>query len=115
MDTLIAVILVTLVALCVVMVGWAVYRLWRAGICEEGGLLMQRVLEREGVSLESREDYATLARAVVAARRCVLCQDHDTCLAWLEGKAAIPLDHFCPNADLIAKLKAESAEFSAAR
>jgi hypothetical protein len=28
-------------------------------------------------------------------------------VAWLEGESGVPLNHFCPNAELIAQLKAE--------
>ncbi len=106
MDALIeAAALAALVTLAV-MVGVVVYRLGRAGRREEP-LLLHRVLEREAVSLEGRTDQETLVQAAGAARRCLLCRHRETCLAWLGGETGTPLERFCPNADLIARLKAE--------
>ena len=107
MDTLIITATVALLGGLAVAAGLVVYRLWRAGMREERVLLMHRVLERESVSLDGCTDKSTLAQAAIAARRCLLCRDRETCVAWLEGEAAVPLDRFCPNADLIARLKAD--------
>ena len=81
------------------------YRLWRAGMREGGQLLLHRVLEREGVSLEGCTDEAVLGRAGAAARGCLLCRDQATCLAWLEGDAPASLQQFCPNAEMIGDLR----------
>jgi hypothetical protein len=107
MDALIITAAVVLLGGLAVAAGLVVFRLWRAGMREERALLMHRVLDREGVSLDGCTDKGTLAQTAAAARRCLLCRDRETCLAWLEGEAAVPLDRFCPNADLIARLKAE--------
>jgi hypothetical protein len=85
--------------------GVMTYRLWRAGMRQKGSLLMHRVLEREGVSLEGCADEAVLARTSAAARGCLLCRDQATCLAWLEGDAPVSLQQFCPNAEMIADLR----------
>jgi hypothetical protein len=106
MDALIAAAAVAVLGGLAVAAGVVVYRLWRAGIREER-LLMHRVLEREGVNLDGCTDKGTLADTAAAARRCLLCRDRETCLAWLEGDAGVPLERFCPNADLIARLKAQ--------
>lgn len=106
MDTLIAAAAVAVLSALTVMVGVVVYRLGRAGACQ-GPLLLHRVLEREEVSLEGHTDRATLTQTAAAARRCVLCRDRETCLAWLGGEPDMPLERFCPNADLIGRLKTE--------
>ena len=107
MDTLITTAAVVLLGGLAIAAGLVVYQLWRAGMREGRSLLMHRVLEREGVSLDGCTDRGTLAQTAAATRRCLLCRDRETCVAWLEGEAAVPLDRFCPNADLIARLKAE--------
>jgi hypothetical protein len=107
MDALIAAAAVAVLGALVLAAGLMAYRLWCAGVREERALLMHRVLEREGVTLDGCADKGTLAQTAAAARRCLLCRDRETCVAWLEGDAAVPLDRFCPNADLIARLKAE--------
>ena len=87
--------------------GLNVYRLWRAGMREERALLMHRVLEHEGVRLDGCTDASVLTQTAHAARSCLLCRGKETCIAWLEGEATVPLDHFCRNADLIARLRAD--------
>jgi hypothetical protein len=88
--------------------GWAGLRLWRAVLREDRPVLMHRVLEREGLSLAGNRDTMELARAAAAIRRCVACRERETCLAWLEGDDTTAFERFCPNADLIAGLKAEA-------
>lgn len=105
MDMLITAAAGLLPGALLVMAGVMSYRLWRAGMREGGRLLMHRVLEREGVSLEGCTDEAVLARAGAAARSCLLCRDRATCLAWLEGHGSAPLRHFCPNAEMIGDLR----------
>ena len=107
MDTLIITAVVVLLGSLVVAAGLVAYQLWRAGVREERILRMHRVLEREGVSLDGCTETGTLAQTAAAARRCLLCRERETCLAWLEGEVGVPLERFCPNADLIARLKAD--------
>lgn len=107
METIITAAVVAILAGLAVAAGLVVYRLWRAGMREERALLMHRVLEREGVNLDGCADKGTLAQTAVAARRCLLCRHRETCVAWLEGETAVALERFCPNADLIARLKAD--------
>lgn len=107
MDTLVITAAVALFCALAVAAALVTYRLWRAGMREERTLLMHRVLEREGVILDGCTEKATLAQTAAAARRCLLCRDRETCLAWLEGDESVPLGRFCPNADLIARLQAE--------
>jgi hypothetical protein len=38
-----------------------------------------------------------------------VCGEWEQCRAWLEGEAGTGHEAFCPNADLIARLKAEQA------
>ena len=83
------------------------FRLWRAGADGERDLLLHRVLKRKGLNLDGRTDDATLGQMAAATRTCLLCRDRGTCLAWLEGDASVPLEHFCPNADLLARLQSE--------
>jgi len=86
-------------------VGVMTHRRWRAGLRQVRPLLIYRVLEREGVSLAGCTDPGTLARAGRAVRACVMCQDRATCLAWLNGDKSVPLQQFCPNADVIGRLR----------
>jgi hypothetical protein len=92
---------------CALIVGFLAYNIWRAGLQQERILLMHRVLEREGVSVEGCTEKATLIQTAAAARRCLLCRHQETCVAWLVGEHAACLAEFCPNAGLIARLKAE--------
>ena len=61
MDVLITAAAVAVLGGLTLMAGLMGYRLWRAGMREEGALLMHRVLEREGVSLDGCTDKGTLA------------------------------------------------------
>jgi hypothetical protein len=70
MDALIAIAAVALLGGLVVAAGLLTYRLWRAGMREERQLLMHRVLEREGVSLDGCTDRGTLTQTAAATRRC---------------------------------------------
>jgi hypothetical protein len=106
MDTLIAAAALAVLGTLTVLVGVVVYRLGRAGACQEP-LLLHRVMEREKASLDGRTDQTTLVQAAAAARRCILCRERETCLAWLGEETDTPLERFCPNADLITRLKAE--------
>jgi hypothetical protein len=89
--------------------GWAVHGLWRAVIREDRPVLMHRMLERQGLSLERLEYSTELKQAAVAARRCVVCRDRELCLAWLERDGKAGYEQFCPNADFIARLRTEAA------
>ena len=84
------------------------YRLWRAVILDERPVLMHRVLERLGLGVADSSDPLELARCANAIRRCVACRERETCLAWLEGDDSTAFERFCPNASLIAELKAEA-------
>jgi hypothetical protein len=108
MDPLIAVVTFAGVALFVLVVGWAWYKRWRAVMRRDREILMHRVLEREGMSLADSADLMDLAQAAAALRRCAVCRDREICLGWLEGTDKTPLEQFCPNAGLIARLKAEA-------
>jgi hypothetical protein len=85
--------------------GVLTYRLWLAGVRQGRPLLTSRVLEREGARLAGCSDPGTLARAGMAARSCLRCRDRAACLRWLEGDPSLSLRQFCPNDDLIARLK----------
>ena len=89
----------------VVIAGVMTYRLWQAGMRQARPLLLYRVLDREGVSLAGCTDPGTLARAGRAGRACLLCRDRTACLAWLDGDRALSLQQFCPNADVIGRLR----------
>ena len=84
------------------------YRLWRAGMRQGRPLLTSRVLDREGVSLQGCNDPGTLARAGAAARSCLRCKDRAACLRWLEGDESVSLQQFCPNDDVVSRLRPES-------
>jgi hypothetical protein len=107
MDALIIAAVTAVLGGLAVAAALVVYRLWRAGVHEDRALLMHRVLEHEGVSLNGCAHESVLARTAVAARGCLLCRARETCIAWLEGDAAMPLSRFYPNVDLVARLKAE--------
>jgi hypothetical protein len=109
MDTLAAAVIAAGFGGVMLLAGWVVYRLWRAGIREDRPFLMHRMFARQGVSLEGVEYSPQLEQVALAARRCVVCGDWETCRAWLEGEGEGGHDAFCPNADLIARLKAEQA------
>jgi hypothetical protein len=85
--------------------GVMTYRLWQAGRRQVRPLLTSRVLDRAGVSLAGCSDPAVLARAGAAARGCLRCRDRAACLRWLEGDESQSLRQFCPNDDLIARLR----------
>ncbi|HWQ38907.1 MAG TPA: DUF6455 family protein [Burkholderiales bacterium] len=82
-------------------------RLWRAAAGEEGALLFPRMLAREGMRLDDCRNEGTFTQVAIAARRCLLCREHERCVSWLDGRGAIAPGRFCPNADLIAALAAE--------
>ena len=107
MDILIVAAAVAVLAGLMLVAVLRVYQLWRAVMREERVLLMNRVLEHEGVHLDGCTDASVLTQTAHAARRCLLCRGRETCIAWLDGDAAVPLDRFCPNAGLIAKLRAD--------
>jgi len=107
METLMIAATVAVLGGLMLVAGREVYRLWRAGMREERALLMHRVLEHEGVHLDGCTDASVLTQTAHAARNCLLCRGKQTCIAWLEGEAAVPLDQFCRNADLITKLRAD--------
>jgi len=108
MDTLVAVAALAGVGAIAAAAAWAGYRLWRVVMREERPVLLHRVLERQGLSLAASTDATELARGAIAIRRCVACSERETCLAWLEGNDSTAFERFCPNAGLIAELKAEA-------
>jgi hypothetical protein len=87
------------------MAGMMVYRHFQAAVRQRHPLLTSRVLDHEHVSLAGCDDPALIARAGAAARSCLRCQDRAACLRWLEGDTSSSLQQFCPNDDLIARLK----------
>lgn len=109
MDTLVTVGIAAVFGGLILLVGWAMARLWRAVIREDRPVLMHRMLERQGLSLDGLERSTELEQAAAATRRCVLCRDRDECLAWLEGDGKMAYAGFCPNAAFIAKLRTEAA------
>jgi hypothetical protein len=108
MDLLMTAAAGVVLGIILVAVGVTSYRLWRAGMYEERPLLMHRVLEHEGANVERCTDEGALAQIATAARGCLLCRDKETCLAWLEGDAPVSLQQFCPNAEMIGRLKADA-------
>ena len=108
MNTFIFAALLALTAGFAVAAIWQGWHLWCAALREERTLRMHRVFERKGITLEGCTDHSTLAKTAAAARRCLLCRERETCLAWLEGVSSVALEHFCPNADLVAKLEADA-------
>jgi hypothetical protein len=109
MDTLAAAVIAAGLGGVMLLAGWSVYRLWRAGMRADRPFLMDRMFARQGVSLEGVEYSPELEQVALAARRCVACGEWETCRTWLEGEGAAGHEAFCPNADLIARLKAEQA------
>jgi hypothetical protein len=107
METLMIAATVAVLGGLMLVAGLEVYRLWHVGMREEQTLLMNRVLEHEGVRLDGGTEASVLTQTAHAARSCLLCRGKETCIAWLEGEATVPLDHFCRNADLIARLRAD--------
>jgi hypothetical protein len=109
MDTLVTVAIVAGFGGLTLVAGWAVYGLWRAVMREDRPVLMHRMLERQGLTLDRLAYQTELKQAAAAARRCVVCRDRETCLAWLERDGTTGYEQFCPNADFIARLRAEAA------
>lgn len=105
MDILTTAAMAALLGTVVLSTGVLGLRLWRAATRERQPLLMHRVLERGGVSLDDCTDVGTFTRLGVGARRCLLCRDRKTCIEWLNGDTSLALDEFCPNADLIRSLR----------
>lgn len=97
----------------VVVVGRAMWVMWRATMIEERPVLMHRMLQRQGVTIAGVEDYATLEQACHAARRCVACADVEACKAWLETGKTEGYEAFCPNCEFIEGLKAKGATLAA--
>jgi hypothetical protein len=87
--------------------GWALHRLWRAVMREDRPVLLHRMLARHGARFELVEHSSQLEQAGAAVRRCVVCREQERCLAWLDGGGNSGYEAFCPNAGLIARLKAE--------
>jgi hypothetical protein len=81
------------------------FRLWRSAMRDEP-LLLHLVLARKGLSLAAGADPGVLVQTGAAVRRCMLCADRTTCRRWLEGEVGGPLERFCPNAELMARLQA---------
>jgi hypothetical protein len=109
MDALMTVGIAAAFAGLLVLVGWSVRRLWRAVMREDRPVLMQRMLERQGLSLDRLRYSTGLEQAAAAARRCAVCRDRESCLAWLDADGKTEFAGFCPNADFIARLRAEAA------
>ena len=109
MDTLLTVAIVAGLGGLILAAGWAVHGLWRAVMREDRPILMHRMLQRQGLSLDQLDDSLEFEQAAAAMRRCVVCRDRETCLAWLEGDGKTGYEGFCPNAGLIARLKSEAA------
>jgi hypothetical protein len=109
MDTFVTVVSVAGLGGLLLAGGWAVHGLWRAVIREDRPVLMHRMLERQGLSMDRLESPLELVQAAAAARRCVMCRDRGTCLAWLERDGRTGYEAFCPNADFIARLRTDAA------
>ena len=107
MEVLVIAVAAALVSALALMVGLRMYRLWRAAMQGTEPLLMHRVLEHQGASLEGRSDQGTMAQLARATQGCLLCRDQDTCRAWLAGESSASLQEFCPNAELIGRLKTD--------
>jgi hypothetical protein len=107
MDALVTLAIVAASGGLVVVAGLALYRLWCAVMQGDRPVLMHRMLARQGLSLAGVVDPDGLARAGAAARRCIACSSQDSCLAWLQRDGSTGYERFCPNADFIARLKAE--------
>jgi hypothetical protein len=109
LDELIATIVAVVLGGFVLAAGLTLFRLWRAAMREKRPLLMHRVLEREAVSVEGCTDVSTITQIAAGMRRCLFCRDWEICVAWLNGDIETPLNRFCPNAELIARLKSGTA------
>ena len=109
MDTLMAVAIVAGFGGAILLGGWVMYRLLRAVMREDRPVLMHRMLQRQGLSLDRLQYSTELKQAAAAARRCVVCRDRELCLAWLERDGKTGYEQFCPNADFIARLRTEAA------
>jgi hypothetical protein len=104
MELIIAAFPAALVAGLLAVVAGVSYRLWRSAMRDER-LLMHEVIARKGLSLDGCRDPDLLRQAGAAARRCMLCRDRDTCIGWLDGEVTGPVERFCPNAELLAKMQ----------
>lgn len=107
MDPVAAVTGIALLAGVVTAAGLIGVRLGRAA-GEKRPLLWLRMLAREGVCLDGCGNAGAFRQVAVAARRCLLCNEHEQCASWLDGRSAMAPGRFCPNADLIAVLGTEA-------
>jgi hypothetical protein len=105
METLLWMAIAAVYGALFLIAGRALYRLWAAAMREDRPLLMHRMLDRQGLSLGRLVGPAELAQAAAAVRRCILCRQRETCVAWLDRKARTGYERFCPNSDFIASLK----------
>lgn len=105
MDWIVAAIPGMLVAGVLALAGAVAYRLWRSAMRGEP-LLLHRMLARSGLSLEASRDPDLVAQTGAAVRRCMMCADRAACLRWLEDEDGGPVAGFCPNAELMDRMKA---------
>jgi hypothetical protein len=109
MEWIVAAVPAVLVGGLLAVAGSMSYRLWRSAMRGEP-LLMERILARKGLSLEGCADQGVRLHAGAAMRRCILCRERAACIAWLEGHTSRDVECFCPNAELMARIRAAQAE-----
>ena len=80
---------------------FAVARMLRMGLHDDGRLRLAELLERRGAKLEvdALDTYAP----AIAARRCVYCTAKKECDAWLASGKRDGYAQFCPNAEFVAR------------
>jgi hypothetical protein len=83
---------------------WGMVAFWWRAAQYRGPLLLERMMRRNGLELSRAPDSANLELAL-AARRCTLCASHERCRRWLVSGKRTGHESFCPNAQLIERLK----------
>jgi hypothetical protein len=105
MDTLAMVVVVASLSGLILAVGWTIHGLWRIVMREDRPVLVYRMLEHLGLSMNRFLYPAEVEQFATATRRCLMCRDRATCLAWLERDGKTGYEAFCPNADFISKVR----------
>lgn len=83
---------------------WSMVVFWWRAEQYEGPLLLEKMMRRHGLELAGAPESANLELAL-AARRCALCARHEKCRQWLAAGQRTGYESFCPNAQLIERLK----------
>lgn len=98
-----------IVALSLAIVGilmaYAIAASWRDMASDGGHGLFARMMRRYGIDSAGAESSATTEQYVGAQRACALCDKKVECRDWLYFSRTPAFSSFCPNSELLARLK----------